>query len=144
MLNFIKKVFYILFSLICTAALITAIISFCANDYDTDKMTVLGYKFNHVMSGSMSPIINTDDNIISKYVKYEDIQIGDIITYKCTADDSQYKNAIIIHRVIDKTDEYIKTKGDANEVEDPWNVNPDDIISVAIYNINTKTKLLNH
>ena len=140
MKNFIK----IIFILIGFSIIGTFVYSLYINHFDFNKASVLGYKLNNVLSGSMSPVINTDDYVLSKTIKYEDIKIGDIITYQCKSKVKgyeQYENAIIIHRVIEKNDEYLITKGDANEINDPWNVYPNDIISKCVYNINTTTKL---
>lgn len=55
-----------LFVLIGLVIVCSTIYSYIYNDYDKDKIFVMGYKLNQVVSGSMSPTIETDDFIISK------------------------------------------------------------------------------
>lgn len=143
MKKLLKAVFYTLYILIIGSFLYSII----ANNFDFNKASVLGYKINHVMSGSMNPIIQTDDYILSKAANFNDVKVGDIITYRCSAKDlkgyEKYQDEIIIHRVIEKNDDYLKTKGDANEIADPWNVYPNDVISIATYDLTKKINLLN-
>ena len=138
-----KKIFTILFVIFGTILFGSFIHSLVINDYDLNKASVLGYKLNHIGSASMKPIINKNDYVLTKTTKFKDLKIGDIITYKCSGtveNYEEYENEIIIHRIIEKTDKYVRTKGDDNSIIDPWIVYPEDIISKAIYNINTKTK----
>lgn len=62
-----------------------------------------------VTSGSMEPQLQRGDLIIVQGKQFEDIQRGDIIIYK-----TQYMNVPIIHRVIDRTETALETKGDDN------------------------------
>lgn len=68
-----------------------------------------------VLSGSMQPILNPGDIAIIKKSDINDIEIGDIITFKIG-------NNFITHRVIDKINGTIITKGDANEDVDDYNI----------------------
>lgn len=68
---------------------------------------------------SMEPVLNKDSNAIEIIPRdADDIQIGDIISFK-----SDFSDGIIIHRVIEKDiDEqgaYFRTKGDNLEYTDP-------------------------
>jgi len=72
-----------------------------------------------VLSGSMSPTIEPGDIVISTHVKPDEIEKGDIITFK---DQNNPKNCIT-HRVVNivKDDDgniYFRTKGDANDEPD--------------------------
>ena len=55
-------------------------------------------------------------------------EVGDIITYKA-------QDAIITHRVIEKTDDGYITKGDNNSVADPGIVKPKQIFGTVICSI---------
>ena len=131
--------------LIATIALVilsSYIYTFVQNDNDINKMNAFGYIFNYVQSGSMAPEINTYDVVISKRATFDEIEVGDIITYECNYaigvnGDIQPspKTMIVIHRVIEKGDGYLRTKGDANEVEDPWQVMPDQVVSKYVKNL---------
>jgi len=85
-----------------------------------------GYTFFEVVSGSMSPTINTYDLVIIKVDK--DVQNNDIVTF--------YKdNSFITHRVIDyRDDNNILTKGDANNATDK-EITKDMIIGKVVYTI---------
>ena len=68
-----------------------------------------GYTIFQVITGSMDPVIKTDDIVIVKLTK--NIKENDIITYKSGEN-------FITHRIIKKDGDKIITKGDANPVED--------------------------
>lgn len=62
-----------------------------------------------VETGSMEENIHAGDYIL--VVKKDKYEVGDVITYKSN-------NAYITHRIIDKKNGEITTKGDANNIED--------------------------
>jgi len=68
-----------------------------------------GYTVFQVVTGSMEPTIKTSDIIIVKLTK--DVNENDIITFKAD-------NNFITHRIIEKKNDQIITKGDANNTED--------------------------
>ena len=85
---------------------------------------VIGFRFDPVRSGSMSPDIDSGDLVISNAVDYEDIRVGDVIIYR-------HAGVLICHRVIalDAESNWIQTQGDANEDPDPYTVSYDDVVS---------------
>lgn len=63
-----------------------------------------------ITSGSMWPILKTGDLIFIEGVRGKDeITVGDIIVYS-----NRENNTLTIHRVIEKRDDTVVTKGDAN------------------------------
>ena len=69
-----------------------------------------------VVSGSMEPNLYAGDIVfVNSNVAFEDVQLGDVIIF-------QYEDMNVIHRVIEATtidgQKYLKTKGDANKVDD--------------------------
>ena len=80
-------------------------------------LAVIGLSFANIKcyvieSGSMEPSIQVGSVVVAnENYKYEDINIGDVIVFK--SGDSR-----VTHRVAEKTSEGLRTKGDANEVED--------------------------
>lgn len=70
---------------------------------------IFGYSFFEVATGSMSPTIEVGDVVITKITK--DVNKNDVIVYK----DGE---SIITHRLIEKNEEEIITRGDANNSED--------------------------
>jgi signal peptidase len=85
-----------------------------------------------IMTGSMNPTIPVGSIVIIKKVNPEDVDVGDIIAFKGS-------ESTILHRVIDKVVEeetfYFRTKGDANDVPDPWIVKPEDIRGALMFTI---------
>jgi len=83
-----------------------------------------GYTFFEVVSGSMSPTINTYDMIIVKIDK--EVSVDDIVTF--------YKdNSFITHRITDyKDDNNILTKGDANNTTDK-SITKDEILGKVVF-----------
>ena len=74
-----------------------------------DYVSVLGYTYFEVASGSMSPAIEKDDMVIVKL--NSDYEQEDIVTYKLNGD-------FITHRVKRIDSSTITTKGDANNTKD--------------------------
>lgn len=85
-----------------------------------------GFTIFEVVSGSMSPTINTYDLVIVKITK--DVEENDIITF-------YNQNNFITHRIIEyKDDKNILTKGDANNATDKT-INNKMIIGKVVYTL---------
>jgi len=76
----------------------------------------LGYQPYNIQTGSMTPKYPVGSMIYVKSVPFEELAVGDVITYR-TAEDSGW---VVTHRVtqIDKETQTIVTQGDANNTED--------------------------
>jgi signal peptidase I len=68
--------------------------------------------------------------VINPQKDYTDIKERDIIVYNRKSD-----NTLIIHRVVEITDDAIRTKGDANQSIDDINVTPDIYVGKYIFGI---------
>lgn len=124
----LKKMLSITINTIFYTTLIVFIYTTCTfvfNGFDRTKMNFLGYSLNHVVSASMEPTIMTGDFVITKQVDFEDIKVGDIIVYKYEFKDGE--PVAIIHRVYDKQENYLLTKGDNNLLFDPYVIRPEDV-----------------
>lgn len=82
---------------------------------------ILGYQTSTMLTGSMSPVINPGDIVVTKPVPIEEIRIGDIITYGIPVEDHRVET----HRVTEVIAHpdgttAVRTKGDANNGADPW------------------------
>lgn len=82
---------------------------------------LLGYQTSTMLTGSMSPLINPGDVVVTKPVTVADIRVGDIITYSIPVEDLRIET----HRVTEVTvntdgTTAVQTKGDANNGVDPW------------------------
>lgn len=93
-------------------------------------------KFLNVLSGSMSPIMNTGDLVVVTPVGPENIEVGDIIAHE---DPDRRENVIITHRVVeiieagDEGDLSFRTKGDANEDVDIYTVDASELVGKAAF-----------
>ena len=73
-----------------------------------------GYKYKIVASGSMLPTLKITTLIVVAPVSYNDLEVGDIITYS-----SANKMYTFTHRVVDFNDDGLAiTKGDNNPQRD--------------------------
>lgn len=81
-----------------------------------ENINLFGFKPYIVLSGSMEPNLQVGDMIISKKVKDEQINVGDIITFEDEG------GATVTHRVVDVIikdgKKLYQTKGDNNNTKD--------------------------
>ncbi len=94
--------------------------------FNKDYINFCGYTVFRVITGSMSDTIKPQDIVIVKLTK--DVNINDIITYK-------RENDFITHRVIEKNEEQLITKGDANTSNDAP-ITQENIVGRVVYIIN--------
>lgn len=75
---------------------------------------LIGWQNLAVLSGSMEPNISVGSMIIVKNVNPEELEAGDIITFRVS------DSTLVTHRVVENNVETqeITTKGDANDVND--------------------------
>ncbi len=94
--------------------------------------SVMGYTPMSVLTGSMRPMLEPGDMIITKKVLEENIEVGNIITYRVD-------NTLVTHRVIDVLHENgvykFQTQGDANNVEDQQLVESSNIVGAYAFKI---------
>lgn len=90
--------------------------------FNNDYANLLGYTFFEVATGSMSPTINVGDVVIVKITK--EVNENDIIVFK-------EENNFITHRLIQKEEGQIISKGDANNSEDK-SITEDSILGKVI------------
>lgn len=94
----------------------------------------VGYKVLPVLGGSMEPAIKLGSVIVAKPVAPADVQMGDVITFS----DRNRAGVLVTHRVVSlETGErgrpVIRTRGDANNVEDAWDVPTDQPIEKTVF-----------
>lgn len=85
-------------------------------------------RFLIVLSGSMSPDINSGDIVITNSINPEEIEMNDVITFVYPDNPDNY----VTHRVVDITYEQgvlgFLTKGDANEDPDTYIVSSSEVV----------------
>ncbi|MGK3958157.1 signal peptidase I [Arthrobacter sp. R4] len=82
---------------------------------------VFGYQTSTMLTGSMSPLINPGDVVVTVPTPISEIRVGDIITYHIPVEDHRVET----HRVAEVLTNAdgsmaVRTKGDANRGADPW------------------------
>uniref|UniRef100_UPI0039EDFFA4 signal peptidase I n=1 Tax=Sinomonas sp. G460-2 TaxID=3393464 RepID=UPI0039EDFFA4 len=81
----------------------------------------LSYQTSTMLTGSMAPLINPGDVVVSVKTPTSALKAGDIITYQIPVQDQRVET----HRIVSVTRNsagatIITTKGDANNGSDPW------------------------
>ncbi len=104
--------------------------------FSNNEFAFLNIRMFSVLTGSMIPKYEVGDILISIEKDPNDIEIGDDISYLGT--EGEFKDKVVTHAVIDiETDEdgnlLFRTKGIANEVEDPI-VSEEQIYGVVVHN----------
>ena len=88
-----------------------------------------------VMSGSMSPTIETGDVAVTRTVEAQRVEEGDVVTFS----DPTRKNELVTHRVvkIERRDGKLAftTKGDANTGKEEWAIAPDGAVGEFVFRI---------
>lgn len=99
------------------------------NRNDPNNAYVLGIKPIYIKTGSMEPTLLTDSVAIVKKCDISDVQKNDIIVFR-------KEDKLIVHRVMDKEDGYVKTKGDNNKIYDNFSVYPEEIQAKVVFSMN--------
>lgn len=82
---------------------------------------VFAYQTSTMLTGSMSPLINPGDVVVTSPTPVVNIRVGDVITYRIPVEDKRVET----HRVTEILSNpdgttAVRTKGDANNGVDPW------------------------
>lgn len=77
----------------------------------------LGYRSFYIRTGSMESSIPQGSLVLTKKIKFSEVQVGDVITFT-----NDTKSDYFTHRVveIDTDNQMLVTKGDANDQNDPY------------------------
>lgn len=95
--------------------------------------SVAGFRFISVLSGSMRPLLNPGDMIVTREVNAENIKTGDIITFR------EDRTTLVTHRaikvVLKDNKLFFQTQGDANNVQDFELVSSNEIVGSYLFRI---------
>jgi len=93
---------------------------------------MMDYKCFAVSSNSMSPYLKSGDMVIVKPVEFNDIHVGDVLTFS-----NIKSNDFFTHRVVELNNEkqWIYTKGDANSVKDPTPTSCDYVVGKVVWSL---------
>lgn len=113
-LNIIETILILIIALVCGVSILQSTLL-------QDK-AIFGYHTYMIASNSMYPILEYGDVILVKETNFNNIKIGDIVTYY--GKEGEVKDKIITHEVIEISEEnntkVLKTKGRANTGFDPF------------------------
>ncbi|MGX4598551.1 signal peptidase I [Faecalimicrobium sp. JNUCC 81] len=109
-------------------ALFIIIVAISVSSKSQTAFNIIGYRAYTVLSGSMEPTYYPGDLVIVKNKTRAKLEEKDVITF---IDD----NEIVTHRIIEKTTEGYKTKGDNNDVEDAKILKDKDVIGEVSFKI---------
>lgn len=120
---------------ILTILLIVNLIMLYEHKRDPNEIvSFVGISVFNIISESMKPTIDENDVIIIKQSDINEINVGDIVTFK------KHDGTIVTHRIIRKvnTEDGIKyvTKGDHNQYEDKEPIEYNQIYGKYIFKIN--------
>lgn len=118
--GFIKFLFTIVKTIVWIIVILIVLIILVQRIFN-NKVSIGSYRMFTVATGSMVPVYDVNDVIVSKEIPLEKINRGDDLVYLGEKDD--YKGKIITHRVVDikgTSGNYrFTTKGIANPDNDP-------------------------
>jgi signal peptidase len=91
---------------------------------------ITGTKSYIVKSGSMEPKIKTGSiAFVNEDYDYNKVEVGDIIAYNASDD------VLVTHRVINKQDGLLETKGDNNDITDGFAVSQENFAGLTVVTI---------
>ena len=93
---------------------------------------IFGFKTFVIVSKSMEPTISVGDTIVVKEVNPEDLNLGDIISFR---DGDSINTHRITEIVSDSGKKKFRTKGDNNDTKDSWIVKESDVIGIVKFKI---------
>ena len=117
-LKFIGNVLYTIMFILVVLMLLVVVMQRVTNN----NIAIGGIRMFSVATGSMIPVYEVGDILISKEIEPEKIEVGDDLVY--LGKEGSFKNKIVTHRVnsIEKQEDgnyKIITQGVANNAEDP-------------------------
>lgn len=120
----------VLIILCAVAVLLTVLLT------GSDKApSIMGYSVFRVTTGSMEPAIPTNSLIVTHTTDPAELEPGDIITFYSR--DPMLNGAVNTHRIVSVTQEdgqYVfSTRGDANNVDDRYDTQEDDLIGQVVF-----------
>lgn len=132
-LRIVSNIAYIIIFIIVVMLLIVVALQRITNN----NVALGGYRIFSVATGSMIPVYEVGDILVSEEIQAEDIKVGDDIVYK--GEKGSFKDKVITHRVISSEKQEdgnykIITRGVANNEQDP-EINQTQVYGKIIYKI---------
>ena len=125
----VKQIVSYVVSILCLVLCIAVTVEVISANTNNRPPRVFGISVSYVPTKSMEPTIMAGDYIMFCKRDFEDVELGDVIIYKNSND------MYIVHRVIEKYDDYLIAKGDNNLVADSEKIYPDMVYGEFIMTI---------
>ena len=93
-MRFIGNILYILLFIIVVLMLVAVLLQRTTNN----SVSIGGYRMFAVATGSMIPVYNVGDVLISKEINAKSLKVGDDIVYE--GEKVSFKNKFVTHRII--------------------------------------------
>ena len=122
----ITKFFTAVFFILCASIILEVILS----GVEGRTPQFFGYSVSYVPTESMEPTIKPGEYVLSQKTTFDNVNVDDIIIYKSS------EGRFIIHRVINKTEEYLICQGDNNPIADSEFIYPNMVRGKYIKTIN--------
>jgi len=132
-----KRVISNIFVIVSIIIFIYVIYAVHQSEKNNEEVFIFGYKPYIIVSGSMEPELRVNGFVITKKGGYEQVKVGDIISFELTGVPKS-----ICHRVIRIEDGLIVTKGDNNSKEDTFKVSEQNYIGKVIFKSNVTAYIL--
>ena len=94
---------------VVSASIFVFFLSYAINGFNLNRSNFLGLKPVFVASDSMTPALNVGE--LHLLGKSKNINVGDIVAF-------EKDNKLILHRVIEESEDYVITQGDNNSKPD--------------------------
>ena len=114
----IKNIVGYVISFLCLILCLYITIEVIVANTSNRPPSVFGVSVSYVPTESMEPTIEAGDYVMFTKVDFNDVKVDDIVVYRAS------DNRFIIHRVVEKTSDYLVCKGDNNPIEDKEVVTP--------------------
>jgi signal peptidase len=95
----------------------------------------LGFRALIVRSGSMAPAIESGDIVVTRLVRPDAVEPGDVVSFR----DSSRQGELVTHRVVEVRREGDRisfvTRGDANTGEERWSIDSRGTIGATVFRV---------
>ena len=132
-----KNIWGYILSMLCVLIVVLTSIEIVGAAKESRPPQMFGYSVSYVPTDSMAPEINDGEYIYYKKTTFDEVNVRDVIIYKSQV--GQMKGKYIVHRVVEKHDDYLIVKGDNNLIPDNEHVTSDMIYGKYI----DKVEILN-
>lgn len=114
-----KQIVSYVISILCLLLCIGITVEVISANTQKRPPRVFGISVSYVPTESMEPTIMAGEYIMFTKTSFDDVEVGDIVIYRNSND------MYIVHRVIEKNNDYLIAKGDNNMLADTEKIYPD-------------------